>query len=133
MRSFICLGLIAVILSVSGNVFAETITLGGSAACKKLKDQLGVAHMPDPDVTMNALKAFKPDQIIRIPVKVESLEAFGVDTSAFAGLAVEPDLGAIELYPDGRIFYNGQEINAQRMDEFCQMGSEALSAKQQAQ
>jgi hypothetical protein len=56
------------------------------------------------------------DQPIRIPLTVELVEAFGL--IAPQGTGLEPSFGEIEARPDGRVFYNDQDISS-RINEVC--------------
>ena len=109
------------------DVFAKTYSLksGGGSACKDLQKSIGVTHKALDGVDLNAFR-MDANKVIKIPVKLESLSTMGIDTSMFAGLAIEPDLGAIELHPDGRVFYQGQQISADRVDEICRVSAAAL-------
>ena len=79
-------------------------------------------HKPEANVNLNAFEFNKDDRIITIPVEIESLQAMGLGAALPDGLGAKPDLGAIELYPDGRIFYNGQEIQTQNLKQICNKG-----------
>lgn len=79
-------------------------------------------HKPEANVNLNAFEFNKDDRIITIPIEIESLQAMGLGAALPDGLGAKPDLGAIELYPDGRIFYNGQEIQTQSLKQICNAG-----------
>lgn len=80
-------------------------------------------HRPDADVNLNGFDFNKDKQVIRIPVEIESLQAFGLNAAVPPGVEAKPDLGVIELYPDGRLFYDGQEIQSQSLEALCRSGA----------
>lgn len=80
--------------------------------------QADVMHIPEDNVTLNHFEVMKVDPIV-IPIEIDFASITGGYVADTAEL--KPDLGFIEVYRDGRVLYNGQDISARAAD-FCDDG-----------
>lgn len=93
----------------------------GDGFCQALSN-----HIPDADVNHRAgvedvvsadigggLKQPILDPI-RIPIEIELLDRFDLGSVAgIPGIDLEPIVASVEVYQDGRVLYNGQDISQQ--------------------
>lgn len=74
------------------------------------------------DVPVNVENSLQPTyDVIKIPVTLDLLQALGV--SSATGFELEPDVAMIEIHMDGRVTYNGQDIQS-NVSTVC--GADAL-------
>ncbi len=87
--------------------------------CAGFKANDSVAHKPMGNVTMNSFDFEFDKKVLIIPIKIETLQALGVSDGAMDNYNIEPDLGNLELHPDGSLYYQGQQIGSSSLTETC--------------
>ncbi len=106
--------------------WADEIRVRSNDICLQLRP---VNHVPAADVNLNSATPFI-DKVIRVPVELDGLAFLGLEPDYAQGLSVKPDLGVIELYPDGRIDYDGRDISS-RVAQACETKTD-IEASQSA-
>lgn len=118
---------VLVVMSLSAPVFAGEVRVSsikaekGDDFCQKL-----VPHVPEKGVNYrtdleNVVPADTEGWIkrpvaepIRIPVEIELLDRLDLgNIENIPGIDLEPEVAAVEVYQDGRVLYNGQDISQQ--------------------
>jgi hypothetical protein len=67
-----------------------------------------INHVPRADVTYNSSPVRVPDPVL-VPLTIDLVERYGLDLPE--GMVLEPKMGVIEIYKDGRILYDGEDIS----------------------
>lgn len=114
------------IIARTDNAKAEQLRSNLSNSLKTIC-QTAVEHVPDVDVEYKPgvdvrgkpvvpadLNAAPPQAIfdpVMIPVEIDLLEKYGIE--APRGVELKPTVAQLEIYKDGRILYNGQDITSQ--------------------
>jgi hypothetical protein len=91
---------------------AETyhVRSGGQAAC-------AVAEAYQTPAGVEVDNSFKLDMTsVKFPVTVDMVQAFALAVPV--GTEMNPEFGMIEIKPDGKVFYNDQDISS-RVEEVC--------------
>lgn len=87
-----------------------------------LQGQGALAHQPADDVNLNSFSFNPAQEIIHIPLALETFDGTGLEATLPAGISAKPDFGTVDLYPDGRVFYKGQQLSSDALQAACQNG-----------
>ena len=134
------LGIMAGLCSVPNVRASEPLAITPQAAKSSEKkggcdflSQLSAIHIPQSDVThrpaadvsadLNAA-AFALPHSIQIPIAIDTLERLGVENPV--GLEGNANIANAEVYMDGRIVYNGQDLT-QNLQGLCPVENGAES------
>lgn len=107
---------VALCLVAAAPAYAETATKDSDLALCKLRSQhLASAYQPGVDVKGNAVVAADVNaapatglDVVRIPMTVDLAQRLG---SVPAGAEMKAATGMIEIYKDGRVTFNGQDMS----------------------
>jgi len=115
---------------------AETITTR-DMLCKSYEERADVAganYVPGVDVDGKPVVSadvsgdhqVMPLQVVRIPLEMDLAQRFGL--SLPEGLEMKPNLGMLNIYQDGRVTFDGQDLTTQ-VEQFCSQAREAETQK----
>ncbi len=111
--------LFAAILFFAMPAFAQEVVVNDLCGFSpEYQMPVGVEYKAETDAAIaadiNPLNAGVPG-VINIPITVKLAERFP-DLGIPSDLELEPDVGMLSIHQDGRIFYNGQDVSAQVLD-----------------
>ena len=114
------IALFITVLMVTMPAFAQEETTV-TVLCENLPDYIapeGVNFVPGQDDVVPADVGGGVEQPlsdpVRIPVQIELEEFFDLnDFTHVQGLDLEPTVSMLEIYQDGRVLYNGQDVSKQ--------------------
>ena len=97
--------------------------------CAVYKPLGGVAHKSADDVNLNSFEFNMPEKVV-VPISKDFAESLEVD------LDMTSNLGVVEIYSNGRVVFEGQEVSSQAqsycertVNEDGQEGAEAINSE----
>ena len=106
---------------LSAQAMAKTYVTSSSSIdlCANYSAQKAANLEPAAGVNLNSFDFGYADEVLEIPVELESLQAFNISPAISNTFNIEPVLGTLELHPSGALYYKGQKIGSTSLEEAC--------------
>lgn len=88
--------------------------------CKGHTSQSDITYQPADDVNLNSFDFGLNKKIIKIPLEYDAIQALGISAPWQDNIDAKADLGMLEIHPDGRMTFAGQEITASSLQAICE-------------
>lgn len=95
------------------SVLAEEIRVTSSTMCNvvtQYQPGTGSNNVRVAPADLNASAVAAPDPVI-VPLEIDLAEFLNIG-AVREGVALEPEIGTVAIYLDGRVLYNGQDISS---------------------